>query len=159
MLSCHSYWTTLVISDQITLTFWLLPPLLVCDCVLFTVVQEEAAQRHAEPSYGAELEDSNHFHRTRTYPLLMHRLWVSAWADSLVSVNPWFRKLYFRVSFVLIIKLVVCNFVLHWIPDVRVGPEVITDPAFLITRLEWYHVLSCHCLPNSFNLFLFWFFF
>lgn len=42
------------------------------------LVQEEAAEHHAKPSYGTELEDSNHFHRTRTYPLLMHWLWVTS---------------------------------------------------------------------------------
>lgn len=91
-------------------------------------LQEEAAEHHAETPYGSEPEERNHLHRTRTYPSLLpyykslclgskrssHELPLS---DRLVPSTSEGR-----------------NVDLDSVSDVRVGIDIVTDPAFLITR-------------------------
>ena len=55
-----------------------------------------------------------------------------------------------RISFHRYVSLVyahgnkyVCSIGLDPVSDVRVGPEIITDPAFLVTRLV-YNIWFCH---------------
>lgn len=72
------------------------------------LLQEEAAEHHAEPSYGTELEDSHHLHRTRTYPWLMQSLWLKNFnlrCIFFVTVNLCCKLFYFGVSSVWRIEL------------------------------------------------------
>lgn len=79
-------------------------------------LQEAAALHHADPPDGSEPEDRHYVHRTGPYP--------SALSDTvyLFTSGGSAGSVYFHLV------------LLDSGSDVRVGPDVVTDPAFLVTR-------------------------
>ena len=86
--------------------------------------KEAAAHHNGKPTYGPEPKDRHHIYWAGTYPLWTDWQWWGLWPSS--TLDKW--------SFVWCRKF--CGLLCSWLcfSDVRVGPEIVTDSAFLVTR-------------------------
>lgn len=99
----------------------------------YCFLQEEAAQHHAQPPYGPKPEDSHHLHRAGPYPSLHQYIKLPLHLTGSTVLKKW---IIFTAGETLTrSRSIHYSSVLHLDSDVRVGPEIVTDPAFLVTRL------------------------